>query len=48
MNITKLVATLDDGSEMVVFPVVPVVVDPAPELPKVVVPLNTPIELVVA
>lgn len=44
MNITKLVATMEDGSEVVVFPVAAV----TPEFPKVVVPLNTPVELVTA
>ena len=31
MNITKVVATLEDGSEVVIFPIVPVT--PVPEVP---------------
>lgn len=45
MNITKIVGTLDDGSEVVLFPVV--TPEPNPGIPKITVPLNTPIELVV-
>jgi hypothetical protein len=51
MNATKIVATLEDGSEVVLFPVtVPETPTPesTPEIQKITVPLNTPIEVVAA
>lgn len=48
MNITKLTATMDDGSEVVLFPAPVVEPTPATEIQKITIPLNTPVELITA